>query len=101
MKDNKFYNINISVPMGLSQEGAKLFLVNEIYKVSCLFYETIGEHGELLRGNGHHMAQELASKAEEIWDKHLAKPKRTEYQVEYDISVDRFKADWIDKQTKK
>lgn len=73
MKDNKFYDINIKVPMGLSEEGIKLFLINETYKVSCLFYETIGEHGGLLRGNGHHMAQELASCAEEIWNRHLPK----------------------------
>lgn len=76
MKEEIFYEINIEVPTELTQEASRLFLINEIYKVSCLFYETIGEHGGLLYGNGHHMAQELASNAEDIWNRHIKKPKK-------------------------
>lgn len=76
MKKDNFYEITVSVPKDSTQEDARLFLINEIYKVSCLFYETIGEHGELLSGNGHHMAQELAAKAEDIWSRHLSQNKK-------------------------
>lgn len=46
-------------------------LSNEVYELGCAFFERVGEHGGLLRGNGHHMAQSLTTAALEIWDKHL------------------------------
>ena len=55
----------------LDTQTIKMLLINEIYNVSCLFFESIGEGRQILHGNGHHMVQELASKAEEIWNEHL------------------------------
>jgi len=72
-----FYKVEIFIPKNIkNEENLKIILVNEIYKIACIFYETIGEQGEggqntkFLYGNGHHMAQDLAKKAEEIWDNH-------------------------------
>ena len=55
----------------LATQTIKTVMINQVYNVGCLFFESIGEGKQILRGNGHHMAQELASKAEEIWNEHL------------------------------
>lgn len=69
------YERIITVPkeVDTNPEYARQCLANDIYSVACLFYETIGEGHNILRGNGHHMAQDLAKAAEEIWDQHLSK----------------------------
>jgi hypothetical protein len=70
--DDKMYERTITVPkeVDTNPEYARQCLINTIYDVACLFYETIGEGKGLLMGNGHHMAQDLVKAAEEIWDKH-------------------------------
>ena len=40
---------------------------NDLYKIAQVYFECIGEHEGFLTGNGHHMAQELCQKTEEIW----------------------------------
>ena len=55
----------------LDTQTIKTLLINEVYNVGCLFFESIGEGKQILVGNGHHMAQDLASKAEDIWNEHL------------------------------
>lgn len=55
----------------LDAETIKKVMINEVYNVGCLFFEFIGEGKQILMGNGHHMAQDLASKAEDIWNEHL------------------------------
>lgn len=44
---------------------------NKIYQVGSYFFEKIGEQKGYLRGNGHHMAQELCVEALDIWDNHV------------------------------
>lgn len=68
--------IQINIPENCTSDEARTQLLNSVYKASVQFYESIGEHGKLtdnkkLVGNGHHMAQELAQKAGEIWDKRI------------------------------
>ena len=52
-----------------SLEDAKARISNEVYRV-CLYYEKL-EHDGLVRGNGHHHAQDVAKyasdKMEEYW----------------------------------
>ena len=55
----------------LDADTIKRVMINEVYNVGCLFFESIGEGKQILMGNGHHMAQDLASKAEDIWNEHL------------------------------
>jgi len=46
-------------------EELKTDLETEIYKASVRLFE-IGEHSGVLRGNGHHMAQELVEMARQL-----------------------------------
>lgn len=54
-----------------TQEDVLVSLKNHIYGLSVLYFETIGEHGKFIQGNGHHMAQELAEYAEQMWKKRI------------------------------
>jgi hypothetical protein len=66
----------IIVPLELDSESARQHLLNAVYRVSVMFYERIGEYGELtdgkkIQGNGHHIAQLLCKKAADLWDERL------------------------------
>lgn len=53
----------------MSSEDIATEIVNFVYYQS-LFFEQLESYG-IIRGNGHHMAQEMAEKAKEIFFKHL------------------------------
>lgn len=70
--NTEFYNIKLNIPKKMDSEEALNSLENAIYKVAALFFETIGEHGHLtdgkyLRGNGHHMAQQISTESKKLW----------------------------------
>ena len=74
----KYNKIEIKIPNEMDSERARKELGKAIYSVAVIFYETIGEHGKLtdgkeLRGNGHHMAQNIQEKAQKLWDERLLK----------------------------
>ncbi len=48
---------------------------NAVYQLAVRLFEGLGEHGELLYGNGHHAAQMLAAAAGNMWE---ARDKRKE-----------------------
>ena len=75
MKNDKWHKVIVEVPSELTKEEALLYLKNETYKIGCLFFESIGEYGGMLMGNGHHMAQSLSAHAEDIWNEHLKRTK--------------------------
>jgi hypothetical protein len=75
----KTYKVKITFPEEMDSETAQRELINAVYNASILFYESIGEYGGLtdgkrLHGNGHHMAQQIAAKAGELWDERLYTP---------------------------
>ena len=76
--EKKYHKIEIKIPNEMDSERARNELGVAIYSVAVIFYETIGEHGKLtdgkrLRGNGHHMAQDIQEKAQKLWDERLLK----------------------------
>uniref|UniRef100_A0A6H1ZCC3 Uncharacterized protein n=1 Tax=viral metagenome TaxID=1070528 RepID=A0A6H1ZCC3_9ZZZZ len=52
----------------MSREDLENEIINYTYS-QMLIFETL-EHFGILRGNGHHMAQEMAEKAKEIFNNH-------------------------------
>jgi hypothetical protein len=69
-------SIEINIHLPIDSDEAKRQLMNYLYKVSDAYYEYIAERGLLsdgkkLHGNGHHCAQSICAKAEEIWDKQV------------------------------
>ena len=48
----------------MSQRNAEVEIVNNVYS-ACLLFERLEDAGKI-RGNGHHMAQEIAQKAEDL-----------------------------------
>ena len=76
----KFITIEIKVPTEMNSKRAAQELSNAVYEVSVHFYESIGEYGKLtdnkrLYGNGHHMAQNIAQKAKELFNDRLEEKK--------------------------
>ncbi len=73
------YDVNLRFPKSMKDDDEAIHqLSNNVYQASILFFETIGEHGgdnnnKLLIGNGHHMAQSLGIKAQDIWKSHSIK----------------------------
>jgi len=74
----KTVDLNIIVPerTEMTSAQAERNLGNAIYEVAVYFYENVGEAGKLtdnkrLSGNGHHMAQNIAEKARELWGERL------------------------------
>ena len=60
----------------MDSDKARMELGHAVYMATVYYYETIGEHGKLtdgkrLRGNGHHMAQNISEQAQKLWDERL------------------------------
>ena len=54
----------------MSADQLELELSDQVYSASVGIFEH-AESSKILRGNGHHMAQELAREAVRIWRAHL------------------------------
>jgi len=54
------------------KEELKTDLEGAVYQAAVKYFER-GEHRDILRGNGHHMAQELVRHAGEIFERHAVR----------------------------
>lgn len=68
--------IEIVLQEDQTSDDALVSLMNDVYRVSVHYFEHIGERtgftdGKKLRGNGHHMSQELCAYAEKIFKERL------------------------------
>jgi len=73
---DELYKVTITFKKKMDSKEARNELRKAVYKATILFYEAIGEDGGLtdgkkLRGNGHHMAQDLSEQAGKLWDECL------------------------------
>lgn len=68
--------ITIVFPKEMDSNRARMELGKAVYMATVQFYEDIGEAGHLtdgkkIRGNGHHMAQNIQEQAQKLWDERL------------------------------